>query len=60
MTDKHRKCQHGNKVIYCHHEKNLQPCSECWPCQECEPCAWCDELRCPYSTVDVSEAKDGD
>lgn len=25
MTDKHRKCQHGNKVIYCHHEKNLQP-----------------------------------
>lgn len=42
-------CESGCLMVYCHHEKELIPCGDCWPCAECEPCAYCDKWPCPYS-----------
>lgn len=46
---KNPQCHDGELQIYCHHDKELVRCRDCWPCAECEPCAYCDEWPCPYS-----------
>lgn len=42
------ECKHGELMIYCHHDKELVRCGDCWPCQECEPCANCEAWPCPF------------
>ncbi len=51
----HDKCNHGELQIYCHHEKELVRCGDCWPCAECDPCAYCDEWPCPYSSDEEAD-----
>lgn len=46
---KKSRCKKGTVHVYCHYEKQVIPCSECYPCAECDPCAYCDEVECPYS-----------
>ena len=46
---KKSECNKGYAPVYCHYEKDVILCRECWPCAECEPCASCDEVECPYS-----------
>lgn len=42
-------CDNGELMIYCHYDKELVRCGDCWPCQECYPCAYCELDPCPYS-----------
>lgn len=51
MMDKRKemRCDNGEMYIYCHHDKELVRCGDCWPCQECFPCAECEEWPCPHS-----------
>lgn len=49
MSEKNQ-CNGGTAQVYCHYEKQVIQCRECWPCAECDPCAWCDEDACPYSS----------
>ncbi len=39
MTRKRKKnseCSNGNMPVYCHYDKEIKLCRECWPCQECD------------------------
>ena len=48
---KNNRCKKGTVQVYCHYEKQVIQCSECWPCAECVPCAYCEEEACPYSPI---------
>lgn len=55
---KKNRCKNGTVQVYCHYEKQVVSCCECWPCAECDPCAYCDEVECPYSQRELKEAVD--
>ena len=46
--EKNAPCDNGELMIYCHYDKELVRCGDCWPCQECYPCAECEAWPCPH------------
>jgi len=45
---KNSECSNGNMPVYCHYDKEIKLCRECWPCQECDPCASCRLGTCLF------------
>lgn len=52
MSRKKRKigsrCENGEMLLYCHHDKSMVRAGDCWPCAECEPCSGCTCWPCPF------------